>query len=93
MLKPWNTVTYEIHTCILPPYRGRAAIHAGKDAGAWMFENTQCRKIVTLVPEDNRPALFHALNSGMRKEGLIKDSFLQDGDLSDLILLGLEKGG
>ena len=93
MFKPWNTTTFEIHTCILRPYRGKAAIHAAKDAGSWMFENTECRKIVTLVPEDNKPALRYALAGGMEKEGLIKNSILKDGDLLDQTLLGIGKGG
>lgn len=93
MLKPWNSTTYEIHTCILPPYRGQAAIHAAKDAGRWMFENTECRKIVTLVPEDNRPAMAYALAGGMEKEGVIKNSILKDGDLLDQTILGIGKGG
>ena len=93
MFKPWNSTTYEIHTCVLPPFRGKAAIHAAKDAGDWMFENTQCRKVVTLVPEDNRAALLYALATGMEKEGLVTNSILKDGDLLDQTLLGIGKGG
>lgn len=93
MFKPWNSITYEIHTCVLPTFRGRPAIREGKAAGAWMFENTPCQKVVTLVPENNRPALAYALATGLEKEGLVRQSFLKDGQLLDQTLLGIEKGG
>ena len=91
LLKPWNTITYEVHTCILPEHRGKDAIRAAGAAGEWMFHNTACRKVVTLIPEWNRPALAFALSVGMKKEGLLTRSFWKDGEVSDQQLLGIEK--
>ncbi len=91
LLKPWNTITYEVHTSVLPDFRGAEAIRVAGDVGRWMFHNTPCRKVVTLIPEGNRPALAFALSAGMKKEGLVKRSFLKGGKVVDQQLLGIEK--
>ena len=93
-LHAWNVATYEIHPCILPPFRaGLAATHATEEAVNWMYDNTQCRKVVAVIPEINKAAILFALAGGMKQEGVIKDSFLKDGKLCNQILVGTEKGG
>ncbi len=86
---PWNGVTYEVHSCVLPQWRGKNAAHAAMAAALWIFENTNARKIVTLIPEFNRRAYALAYRAGMRAEGVNKKSFLKDGALHDTILMGL----
>lgn len=88
---PWNGVTYEVHSCVLPQWRGRNAANAALYAALWIFGNTDARKIVTLVPAYNRRAYALAWRAGMRAEGVNKKSFLKDGKLHDAILMGLQK--
>lgn len=86
-----NSVMLEIHTCLLPEFRGTCGNLAAKKIIALLFENTVCRKLITYVPSFNRPALVYAKRAGLQVEGCIKKSFLKDGILFDQILLGIEK--
>ena len=89
---PWNYVTYEVHTCILPDSRGVIATMLGREVCLWMFDYTFCRKIVTHIPVNNPSAYALAYRVGFRKEGLNKQSFLKNNELHDQILMGLYKG-
>jgi RimJ/RimL family protein N-acetyltransferase len=84
-----NTVMAEVHTCILPEFRGQQAAVAAQRLIGWAFTNTRCKKITTLVPAFNRGALRYARLAGFQREGLITKSFLKNGVLHDQVLLGL----
>jgi len=88
LFHPLNYITVEVHTCILPEWRGRSIKYARR-AIAWMFRNTQYRKIVTHVPEYNRKALAYAQKAGMRIEGVNRKSFMKNGVIYDQYLLGV----
>ncbi len=92
LFHPWNSVTYEVHSCVLPGFRGKTAVEASRLAAAWMFENTGCRKIITQIPARNRAAYALAHRAGFRAEGVNKRSFLKDGTLYDQAFMGLLKG-
>lgn len=92
-LHPWNTICYEVHTCILPEYRGKMAVRACKELKDYMFSNTPCMKIVTHIPVNNKPAQILATQAGMEKEGINSASFLKDGVVIDQLLFGIRKGG
>jgi RimJ/RimL family protein N-acetyltransferase len=88
---PWNYTTYELHVAILPEYRGRHSVDSGILAGKWMFNNTCCRKIVTMIPVPNYKAKALALAVGMQQEGLNRKSYCKDGVLYDQYLYGICK--
>ena len=92
-LRPWNTVTYEIHTCVSPEHRGQQAVSVGKETLQWMFNSTDCKKIVAIIPTFNKQAIVFVLMLGMEKEGMVRKSFLKNGTLWDQCILGIEKGG
>ena len=52
---------YEVHTCVLPGYRGLTAIQSGKAVVYWMFANTDAAKIFSIIPENNRAYVCLAL--------------------------------
>lgn len=91
MFHPWNSTTFEMHSAVLPAYRGKPAMEGARLAGHWMFDNTTCRKIVTLVPRSNIRAKFLARKGGMHEEGMITRSFLKDGQMIDQYLYGICK--
>jgi hypothetical protein len=91
MLFPRNAVCSEVHTSILPEGRGKEGLDAAKRTIAWIWENTPIVKVISFVPSCNRPAILFALQAGLRKEGLIKKSFLKNGILYDEILVGISK--
>lgn len=91
LMHPWNSVTYEVHSCVLPGFRGKLAVTASRLAASWMFRNTGCRKITTQIPARNRAAYALAHRAGFRTEGVNKKSFLKNGVLYDQALMGLSK--
>lgn len=51
------------------------------------------RKLSTLTPAYNRPALHLLARCGLKREGVIRRAHLRHGELHDLILTGLEVNG
>jgi RimJ/RimL family protein N-acetyltransferase len=92
MLVPQNTVTYEVHTCMLPRAWGYLAHSAAINGTQWMFNHTTCTRIVTNVPSYNTLAKRFAEECGMKQFGLNPKSFLKNGVLYDQYMLGLSKG-
>lgn len=84
-----NAVCYDLHTCILPHWWGGKSFEAARCFLDWVPKETQCKKLITWVPEFNRIALKFALKAGFKKEGLNEKSYLKDGVLYDQTLLGL----
>ena len=91
MLHPHNSVTYEIHTCLLRTCRGKKADKAAKEVLKWIFSYTPCLKVVTHVPESNKPALKYAQRAGLIIEGVNRESFLKGGKLYNQVLLGITR--
>ena len=91
MLNPENSVTWDVHTCLLPSAWGALAIKAACHAIQWVWDNTPCRRLVTKVPVFNRLALRFARMAGMVEYGRNPRSFLKNGELHDQILLGISK--
>lgn len=91
MFVPLNTITYEIHTALLPKAWGSRAIQAALELPDWIWQNTPCRRIVTHVPSPNRLALRFALAAGMEMFGIDKASYLKNGVLCDQFCLGMSR--
>ncbi|WP_151687285.1 DUF2824 family protein [Acinetobacter nosocomialis] len=90
MLARHNSLSVEIHTCLLPSLRGSKAVEAGKLILKLIFENHQ--KVISWIPEKNRKAKLFAQMLGFQVEGINRASFLKDGELLDQFLVGLTKG-
>lgn len=88
---PRNLVMYEAHTAIMREGRGKPAIQAGRNAIEWMFTETTCRKIISLVPGFNPMAGIFARWCKLKREGTIENSFLKDGQLYDQTIYGISK--
>ena len=86
-----NSICWKIHTCLLPETWGQKAKQIGNELRAWLFSSTNCHRIVTDVPANNRLALAFAKSCGMTEYGLNPQSFLKDGQLYDQVLLGVSK--
>lgn len=59
-------------------------------AGVYLFSNYQ--KAISYTPSTNKKALLYALRLGFKKEGVLTQSFLKNGELLDQTLVGLTKG-
>jgi len=89
-IHPWNSICFEIHSLILPEFRGKKLMGCVEEGIKWMKKNTNCRKLVTHVPTFNRKAYAFAVRCGFSIEGTNKSSFLRDGKLYDQYLFGLK---
>lgn len=88
---PRTLTWWEVHTLVLPEGRGKKAIEDGKAGLRWVFNNSSCEKVVSLVPEFNRQALLYAKRVGLTVEGINRKSFRKDGHLYDQIQVGICK--
>lgn len=89
VITPLNTVTAEIHTCLLPGIRGGKALNAGRLLLDYLF--SKYLKAISWVPEINRKALIYAIRLGFSIEGVNKKSFFKNSCLIDQTLVGLTR--
>lgn len=90
MVHPHNYICYEVHTCLLPKIWGRSR-ECTVPLIEWVFKNTNCRRLITNVPNYNARALKLALNSGLVIFGTNEKSIIKNGILHDQIMLGISK--
>ena len=90
MLVPQNCATVEVHTCLLPLLRGRKAIQAGRLIIEYMFD--QYKKIISWIPVDNKKAELYSKLLGFKIEGISRESYLKNGKLQDMKLVGITIG-
>ena len=89
LVHPHNFITCSVHTCMLPEGRGKRGLEGARLCAAWVWENTQYRRIITEVPETNRLALAFAKKAGMEQFGVNPKSFQKNGTIQDIIMLGI----
>lgn len=80
------------HGALMPSARkngyGPRAANALLDRAA--EDHPRLRKLSTMTPAYNRPALHLLARCGMKREGVIRRAHLRHGELHDLILTGKE---
>lgn len=90
-LAPQNTICWEIHTRLLPASWGATAAAAARAVVPWIWENTPCRRLVTVCPAYNRLAIRFAQRAGLERYGVNPASWQKGGRLVDQVLLGISK--
>ncbi len=88
LITPSNSTTFEWHTAILPPYRGKRAIVGCRMAVEWMRDNSPALKLITWVEVEARHVYLYAKACGFFVEGLSHASLMKDGRLRDQYLMG-----
>lgn len=91
-LYPENHICWKVHTCLLPNAWGKRAKQAAREGVQWVFNNTECLRLITDVPEYNALALRFANMGGMEPFGVNHKSYQKDGKLHDVTMLGISKG-
>jgi RimJ/RimL family protein N-acetyltransferase len=87
---PVNTITWQVHCCLLKDCWGQSAL-VGVLVFRWIFESTVCQRIEARIPVFNRLALRAARKSGMMSIAVLKDSFLKGGKVWDEELFAVRK--
>lgn len=88
---PSNSVTWEVHTYLLPDHGWRKGRQAARECAAFIWANTGCQRLWTVVPEFNRAALMFAKSAGFKPFGINERSFLKGGKLYNQTCLGLSR--
>lgn len=83
-----GAVMYESHVAMLP---GSRSDDFARACVQWMWERTEARKLIANIPARNRAAIAYARRAGYTQEGRIKGAFLSQGQLCDMIMMGVSK--
>lgn len=88
---PHNSILYECHVYLLPSARGKS-VAICKEVMAWIFKETPAERIFVNVPRCNELALRLAKKTGLKECGINPNSFMKNGKLHDVVMLGISKG-
>ena len=88
---PFTHGVYMLHTCIPTESRGAGAFNAAFSAADWMFKQTNAKKIITLIPDNNRRAKVFAYYCGMKKVGFLSGAWTKNGQSCGLNILEKDK--
>ena len=91
ILVPQNRICWQVHTCMLPESYGELTKKIALESIKWIWEHTECLRIITEVPFYNRLAFKFAKDCGMIQYGINPQSYMKNGKLRDVILLGVSK--
>lgn len=86
-----GSVCWRVHTCLLPCAWGKRGIEAAEQMAQWIWTNTPCLRIITEVPSYNTLAFRFATSAGMERYGVNPQSYMKNGKLWDVSLLGISK--
>lgn len=91
VLVPHSRILWEVHTALLPEVWGTTAREAAPMLLEWVWANTECQRLYTLVPAYARATRKFAQHAGMLECGKHEKAFLKDGELADLVILGINR--
>lgn len=90
MLQSVNAVTLELHSALLPAYRGKHTLDVFRALVVYLPRVFPSAKYLrTWVPAYNRPALLAARRVGFVERGVEPLAYLKHGALCDLHLFGV----
>lgn len=85
-----NDCSYEVHIGVAKNQRGKNALELSRLAVEYMFTNTDCNKLVGIIPVVNKPAIRFGKWLGFR-DGGVKIHKYRDGEIPCRMLI-LETG-
>jgi hypothetical protein len=87
-----NHICCNADVSMLPTCGGFRALKAYKMGCEWLWQNTNFRRIVSINPSCNKLGLKFAKLAGFVEFGLNPNAWLKNGQLFDLVLLGVDRG-
>lgn len=82
-----SPICLELHVCLTPACRGRAAMAAAKAFFAWLPTATPYRKVIGSLPAYNRPVRHFCRAIGFTVLGVNEKSTMRHGKLEDQIIV------
>lgn len=89
---PINHILFEVHSAVLPQYRGKLAVNMAKQSLKWIIDHTECKKVIGNIPEGYGAALALAKRAGLQVEGINRLSFMKNNKLLNQTILGITAG-
>lgn len=90
-LVPQSRILWEVHTALLPEIWGTTAKLAAPMLLDWVWSNTACQRLFTVVPQYARATRKFAMHAGMEECGTHEKAYMKDGELQDLIIMGINR--
>lgn len=87
---PVNNVAWNPHIAMHPECRGRGT-EVMRAAIGWMFENTECLKVIAHPPAYHKAMIRVFEKCGLELEGCSPKSFRWNGILHARLLMGIDK--
>jgi RimJ/RimL family protein N-acetyltransferase len=91
LIKSINGYCCEIHGGVHPCYWGEGS-KICRDVGKSIFTESECLKIICMIPAYNRLMIKCIKSLGMKQEGKIKNAFMKKMKMHDLLIFGITKG-
>ncbi len=89
---PVNGITLDVHSIVVPWARGtKWSLYAGASVLAWVWTNTHAERVITSCPAFNKRAVTYAQALGLKEFGVNPKSYLKNGELHDIIMLGVSR--
>lgn len=88
IFEPLNHSTVSYHGGVLPHFRSYSN-QMGRQVFSTLFAGTGFTKIIATTPSRNAAARSFNSQLGMVREGLIRDSYMKNGVVDDLIVYGM----
>lgn len=87
-----NSITLELHPCILPEYRKKYSRAAGVEVLQWIYDTQPWYlKIVAQIPVIYENVKQYAVSFGFQMEGVNRLSYLKNGKVMDQWRLGITR--
>ena len=90
MFRLMNGIMAEMHIAVKKESRNKTRIACIK-ACDWLFNNSEIKKVISMIRSTHLASVSLAFECGMKQEGLISEGMQVDGELVDLIVLGATK--
>ena len=86
-----HPICYQIHVNYLPQFWGSGLIKYTNEAIDWIFTNTNCLKVIALIPDSYPEVLKHAEKAGLQLEGYLRHSTMVNNQLDNQVLMSIDK--
>lgn len=86
-----HPICYQIHVNYLPEYWGTGLVQYTIDSIKWIFENTECKKVVAIIPDSYPEVTKHAEKVGLEAEGYLRNSIMVNDKLDNQVIMGISK--
>lgn len=91
IVRAFNEIWAEVHTCLLGHCRGGRALAVYKAGLEWLWRHSRFQCVTGLIRPENRGALWIAKAAGLKIVGTLTSSILKNDQFADQVLLSINR--